>query len=509
MARRGRVSIVVCAEERAAAVRERLVLFGQLDSRRYDVIDRQRLEKLLDRPYESELADGSCAKGLLVIYTARRLPDARDRGAAETIHVEREIARIADEARARAQFAKSQNKASRWKWLSLTLDSIDALEVDDSRLEKVAQASAERKALNVLVTSFQKNGLWGIIVCGAHNPQRVPLSYLSDTVIELGTDASGMQRSLQIHKCRTQPYDHGVHIHELLEGIGSVVYPNLASVQRWLHRRARGGLDRDNIVRVPGWIDWPRGEQRSESVTDVPDESWSIQRGASVLLYGGPQAGKAPFLLNLMAQRMSLRRYPEWRLGANGAVHIISFRRGEQEFLRPLSESAPLARAWNCNIADVQQHWYAADEARQAAHITYDIMRAIQRSRRDGLPLEWIVFLGIEAVKTNFPAVNAEKSFWPTVLAITSSEQISTAFIVSDAAGTGSFVSEHREDMDYVFRFERNRHQRGVHIERSVESPLGQGYPVLSFDPLAGEITLEYEVDSAQAHASGTFHSAT
>jgi hypothetical protein len=107
-------------------------------------------------------------------------------------------------------------------------------------------------------------------------------------VIELGTDKAGMQRALQIRKCRMQPYDHGVHIHELLEGVGSVVYPNLASVQRWLHRRARHGLDRDNIVHVPGWIDWPGGQRRSESVTEVPDDSWSIQRGASVLLYWWP-----------------------------------------------------------------------------------------------------------------------------------------------------------------------------------------------------------------------------
>jgi hypothetical protein len=53
-------------------------------------------------------------------------------------------------------------------------------------------------------------------------------------------------------------------------------------------------------------------------------------------------------------------------------------------------------------------------------------------------------------------------------------------FVVSEPRA--EFVSEHKQDMDYVFRFSRTDGTRAVYTEKSLEPPPANGYPVLQLD---------------------------
>jgi hypothetical protein len=383
-----------------------------------------------------------------------------------------------------AQLRAIQRK---WRWLSVVIDSLDMLEVESPDALKPAAGQEHRQAIARLVQVVENSRLWALLLCGDDNPRRPALSYLADTVIEL--DQVGMQRHLQIHKCRTQAYDAGRHVLKLGEQAGVAVYPNLSSTQRAARRRARKHLDGEHLINFPRRIAWPGARAGRLPRSALPRDWPKLRRGGSLLLYGPPQSGKGPLLLNLIGQRMELARHEHWRLGATGSVLIVSFRASGQECLRPVRESVELGRRWEENVSDVQYQWYGVDDTISAAQVAHDLVRRIQRSRRDGVSLDWIAFMGIEALQNNLPSVDAERSFWPTILAITASEQITTAFVV---AGTDQrFVQQHEQDMDYVFRFARedDSDRRTITIQKNVEPPESRGYPLLILDLQTGTLT--------------------
>jgi KaiC/GvpD/RAD55 family RecA-like ATPase len=390
--------------------------------------------------------------------------------------------------------AKSPSLAAhrRWRWLSVIVDALDALELERPHLLTRA-ASTPRAGLADLVQTIESCRLWGVLLCGNSNPHKEPLSYLADAVLELNVDDTRMQRVLIVHKCRAQPFAPGPHVLRLVEGVGVVLHPNLAALQQAARRFARRNLDSEHVIPAPKYIYWPRANHSNTwppPATEHRPDAIEIRRGAAVLLHGLPQSGKSPFLLNLMSERVRLANNPAWELGANGGVLIISFRGSERDALRPIEESRGLRNKWHANVSDLQVKCYGADDAMRAARIAHELVLRIRRCQRDGLPLTWIAFLGVDAVKTNLPAVAADRSFWPTILAITASEQISTAFVADEAAGPVPFVLEHRQDMDYVLRFARQQNERVIEIEKSADPPPPEGYSRIAFDPVTGVVRI-------------------
>ena len=110
-----------------------------------------------------------------------------------------------------------------------------------------------------------------------------------------------------------------------------------------------------------------------------------------------------------------------------------------------------------------------------------------QRARLERLPIEWVVFLDVEAVQTHMPAVDAEPGFWPTILAVTNSEQISTVFVVNDTNATSSFLRRHRQDMDYSLRFSAAGPIRTFTIEKSADNVQGATF---KFDVKGGPVVM-------------------
>lgn len=508
MARRGRTSILVCSEERAEAVLERLHMFGLADSARYDIITRGQFEAMLKdgKPSDDELGD---SRGLLVLFG---LSAQADGSRTETIALSSWLEHVATRRREFCRELAAREKAlegkpgdrvlgaalrcrqRRWRFMSLVIDSVDSIAVESlGAARATGAADGDRAAMTSLIQTIEDSGVWGLLLCGANNVHKEPLSYLADTVVEFGIDPASMQRRLTIQKCRAQPYDPGHHELRLVEAAGVVVHPNLASTQRAARLRARPSMDSEHLIPIPERIHWQAqaagsdsgeassGPQQHPLPADAALRKVSPRRGGWLLLYGASQSGKWPFLCNLLCRRAQLKSYPNWQLGATGGVLLVSFRGSEQEFLRPLRASPRLSELWRTNVSDIQLHWYGVDERLSAGRIIGEIVARIQRARRDGLPLEWIVFLDVEAISANLPAVHAEASFWPTVLAVTGSERISTAFVVNDADGSGRFVSQHRQDMDYVFKFASAGDDKTLSIEKSADPP-PDGYPTLHFD---------------------------
>lgn len=523
MARRGRVAVVVCADENVDAVYSRLRTFGLLDPKRYEVLDAAKFQERLIRDAMRSVSELLASpvtqpKGILVVFGASAVPAATEDQAGETLQPDAGVLDLDDwlrtikiwvdliKANLAAAISDEQIKNNPllllrlraeqrcWRWVSVLIDSIDELEL--SAPETLASgwpsgdsAAARRPALAGLVHLIEECRFWGLLVCGRSHRDRDALSYLADAVLELGTEHSSELRTLTIHKCRTQPYDPGAHLIQLVEGIGTVIHPNLASTQREVRRRARRSIDSEHLIPIPDYILWddrdldkpPQRPVRSDRPT------LTARRGASVLLYGQPASGKGPFAFNLMSERMQLPRdFWKWRLGASGGVLVVSFRGDERDCLRRFEDASELRKNWAQNVSYLQLQWYGADISLRAPHIAHELYRSIQRARLERLPLDWIVFLDVEAVQTHMPAIDAEPNFWPTILAVTNSEQISTVFIVNGKDNTNSFLARHRQDMDYILHFSAQGEQRSAIIEKSADHSQGAK---LSFAARGGVVT--------------------
>jgi hypothetical protein len=164
--------------------------------------------------------------------------------------------------------------------------------------------------------------------------------------------------------------------------------------------------------------------------------------------------------------------------------------------LRPLKESEALSLLWRENVSDLQLISYSADDTLRAAQVTNELIKRIRHSRRDGVPLEWIAFLGIEAVATNFASFREDPSFWPTLLTLAASEEITTAFVVNEPVHP--FVTEYRKDMDYVLRFAAQGSGRTVHIDKSPDLRLG-GDHGLQFSLQQGRVEYRTQVSDPPA----------
>jgi KaiC/GvpD/RAD55 family RecA-like ATPase len=520
MARRGRVSVLVCSDQQAATVHERLGTFAMHDPLRYAIVDYDDLQgELADdsaaiHAESAPRAGASAVKGLLVIVGA-----ARQRAAAaalgddvsEQLKLSTWLREISQLSRAICETFTGAEKATgdeerkawlralwrKWRWISVVIDSIDTLEAEVPSFARQGHAddNSQRVLITKLVQEVEASRIWAILLCGKHNALRLPLTYLADTVIELGSDNARLRRTLQIVKCRTQAYDPGEHTMQIVERAGVVLHPNLASIQRAARRRTMRPIDRKHVVPIPRQLLWQDSAAQARELPllveqQLPVDLFSIRRGSTILCYGPPQSGKMPFLLNLVSERAVLSKYPMWRLGATGAVLLVSFRANPQECLRPLHESQLLATKWSGNISDIQLQWYGVDDTLCPEQVAHELIRRIQRSRRDGVPIEWIVFLGVDAIQNNLPLVYADRSFWPTILAVTASEEITTAFALVDPADR--FIAQHKLDMDYILRFTPavNGGPRTIAIEKSADMPAPNGYPTIMLDLHGGTVTV-------------------
>jgi hypothetical protein len=151
-----------------------------------------------------------------------------------------------------------------------------------------------------------------------------------------------------------------------------------------------------------------------------------------------------------------------------------------------IDQCPALDAKWTANVSCLRRRGYGADNTLSGSQIASDLIQLIRHQRREGVPLDFVAFLGVESLSANLPAVYAESSFWPTILAVTASEQITTAFVLNGSAEEFSPAQE----MDYILRFskEAGNHRSTISIDRSATPPASERYPDLVLDLEAGTL---------------------
>jgi len=171
--------------------------------------------------------------------------------------------------------------------------------------------------------------------------------------------------------------------------------------------------------------------------------------------------------------------------------------RSHAEYLRTVEQSPYLKNLFEKHVSDLQVRWYAPGDHLRASHVLTELERKIREGTRTRLPIERIVFDGIDGIATNLPGLEEEASFWPTVIGLTAAEEINTTFIVDSADREPSFVTNHGLDMDYILRFERDGEEPTCILEKSPDRLQSTQRPRAGFRVEKGEL-----VSSARRRAA-------
>jgi KaiC/GvpD/RAD55 family RecA-like ATPase len=418
IARFGGLAVYLSFEESYDSVLDRLVTFGLYDREKFLVQPAgQNIENVVHAALES-----NPEKGILILYHHDK-SDSFD-----LIEAIRQIV----EATERFERAKA-----------LVIDSISALDI-----RAISSPNAEfshRTNLRALIDVIEESGFLGLILSEKDDSSSITLSYLADTVIQVGSDELTHNRWIEITKCRIQDYQSGRHPFRMMDGRGVVIYPSLVSRRSSLRRRVRSTLSEHRRVPLPE--PWSKGLQVH-----------TIQEKSSTLLWGPPGGGKTLLLLNLLTE-------PPWVVGGGsnskgsdvnmmqGAfprnVLLITFRTSEVNFLQALRRD-PLLKRWD-QIKKKKQRWFSPGENLSGDQIVTEIWKYISRSRREGIPVDRMGFDETEVAEDFLPGLKRETLFWSTLLEITSTEAATSFFVYGNDDRDSPLMKVLRASVDYVF----------------------------------------------------------
>jgi len=423
VARFGGLAIYFSFEESYASVIDRLVTFGLYDSDKFEICEAgENLASVL-----REYVDEKPGKGLLVLYSNRE--DA-------SFSVLEAIDSIGKAADGRKIFK------------ALALDSINALEFSSIIDEPSDAGTMHRFELGALINRIEGNDFLGVILAERDDRSLWTLPYLMDTVIDLGLDDLSHMRWLEIKKCRVQDYHPGRHPFRMTDGLGVAIYPSLAARRSSLRGRVRSTASEQRFIPFsPAW-------QSTLGLDGIREKS-------STLIWGPPGGGKTLLLLNLLTEPTKKRPRQEGiaggrqstDLGAPDNVLVITFRTPEKAFLQTLERHPALYARWQ-RIKQVRIRWYSVGVNFSAEQLVSEIWRYFNSSRREGLPVDRVVFDETESAEDFLPTLKGEPMFWPTIFELTSTEAINSFFVCSNTgAGAGSETPVLRllkSSMDYI-----------------------------------------------------------
>lgn len=441
IARQGRLAVYFSFEESYDSILDRLVTFQLYDPEKFDVIVAgQDIAGQLRERYEAQPR-----RGLLVLYK-----EESTAGPGATYDLPSAISGIANAA------------GDYWKWRALTIDSLNALEFNAG-----SQDFGRRLDLQVLIRTIEESRFLGIVLSERGSSEFDVFTYLSDTVVELGVDAETRARWLEIRKCRTQDYHPGRHQFRIVDGGGIRIYPSLPSRMSSLRRRMRATLSERRSIPLP--LHWERlGLQ-------------GLKEKSSTLISGPAGAGKTVLMLQLATtpsqfddrpkkapkideppKEPKRRRTPQ----PPANVLLLTFRTSELNVLQSLRHHDGLYRRWK-EIRRTQVRWFSPGSNLTGDQIISELWGYIHQSRREGIPLERILFDEIEMAEEFLPGLKRDSLFWPTLLELVATEAI-TSFFVSSDKQTSEWLGA---TMDYIFHVDQGGKETGWHRARLEKNP--------------------------------------
>ncbi len=418
LASRGRFAIYFSFEETANDIFDRLWKYGLIDQERFAVA-------LVGAELENAIRAARAAdpkKGLLVLY-GREKSDKFDL----LPEVEAVVHGI--------EVAMRETPGNDWRWRALTLDSINALEFG-------SRSGPHRFTIQHLVDVIERKGFWGLIVSEDQDESFASLPYLADTVVNLGFGTGRHVRTLEVEKCRTQNYQPGPHAFRITEGRGIVIYPSLRAVQSSLRRRVPSTLSEQWMIPLPGSL--PQSLQLE-----------GLEEKTATLLWGPANSGKTLLLVHLATapSRRCVRAndgvsesgHPD-TLPSSGSL-LVSFQTWEAKFVQTLRRYPALKKRWES--AQVRLRWYSHGDNITSGQVIAEIWQTLQKARRAGVPIDRVMFHGVNAAEELLPNLN-EALFWPTLLDLLATEAVTSFFVADGEDGRTGVIEKLRGGVDYA-----------------------------------------------------------
>lgn len=422
IASRGGLSIYFSFEESYELIFDRLVTFGFVDYSKFDIKGAGKEAGELVRIFRQK----HLGRGLLILYGNERR---------EGFDLPAVIRKIADAA-----------NDCLWKWRALAVDSVNAIE---ALPQDGIAGNGLRTTLNKLINTIEDQSFLGVVLGEKDREGYESLPYLADTVIELGFYESKRMRWIEVNKCRSQNFHPGCHPCRITEGKGLRIYPSLPAIQSSLRRRMNSTLSAHRVLKLEHDLKTKDGE-----VVKIHEKS-------SVLLCGAENSGKTRYALELA--QASLERHDSglslakafWKHPTNQALEepssalVINFRTTERRFRQNLVASS--LHGWWTRLKYQRTRWYSPGENVAPAQVVADVWNYIKESRRQGAPLQRIVFDELESAEHVLPMLQREPLFWGTLLQLVNTEAITAIFVVGGKDYKKSKVfNELKIGVDYI-----------------------------------------------------------
>lgn len=342
----------------------------------------------------------------------------------------------------------------------LAIDSINALQFHVDRAAGHTARGVYRQAVFEIVEAINTQEFIGVILNESDDSRLTVLPYLADTVIELLPGSDGRGRRLQVTKSRTQNFQEGPHPYRLSERKGVVIHPSLGAIRSSLRRRVPATLSEQRGIPLPPQLAAALGPDLRE-----------LREKSSVLITGGHGTGKLLLALQLLTEPSRLLRpltAPEgtrgWRDGPRAFfvpkhVMVVTFKTSEAKFRQMMRRHRALEERWG-RIAMQNVRWYSPGATLTADQIVSELRKHLRRARRDGVPVDRILFDEADLAEPLIPLLEREPLFWPTVLELAATEALTSFFVSGHRPNQDSPLTLLNSQVDYAFHISTEPHRR-------------------------------------------------
>ena len=433
IAARGGLAVYLSMEESALAIADRISTFDINSHAEYDVFCSE------DQSFEAAFAKvrENSTQGALLIHRV---------AAGYDVSIESVVEQL-DEA-----------PRERWPERAFVLDSVNDLYFDGKQPDQ-RTAPISREQVNRLARFFEERRFLGIILVEGDDTN-TPLSGVVGTVIKLGFSDNKRQRTIEVLKCRSQYFHHGVHELQIGGNRGISIRPSLSAVRSALQLRPRIQPSTYRAIDLRSF--WaPQGKRLG-----------LMQEKSTALVYGPEGSGKTQFVARWLAAP-TVAAGPDGLQPVNRRVNamVVAFRNDVAKYDKLLRlQKDKNDQSFGSN-AQIYPRWYYPGDNLSGGQIISEIWNYMRKERRQGRPVSRLVFEGIDELPDALPHAVEDSLFWKSLIELVTTEPVSTLFVARPESHGLDKIRHIHEAVDFVFRPHWNNMDFEAHESRV--APLG------------------------------------